>query len=216
MNGLALANRGTETTATAPIVCGRSTGVNTVVASGTTDTLTDSIYSNDDNYPDNENAENAVIKCKSDGQVTITCSTVPAAGGSPGMGMRLSVSQPYVVLGSAGHMRGRPWGGPPAPPVRGQPGGVADPGGWQNAVLPEGSAFAVQDSSGNTLFSGTAQCNANYVFFCSRSLVDGSSYSLTSDSGGTEGTLRQRHPCRSCPGGRRACAVLSRSERKAA
>ena len=42
------------------------------MACGTTNTLTDSIYNNDDNYPDNENAENAVIKCKSDGQVTIT------------------------------------------------------------------------------------------------------------------------------------------------
>lgn len=108
LSGLALANAVTEVTATAPIACGKSLGVNIVAASGATNTLTDSIYNNDDNYPDNENAENAVIKCKSDGQVTITGRTVLAAEGSIGIGMRmrLSVSQPYVVPGSVGWMPG--------------------------------------------------------------------------------------------------------------
>ena len=59
-----------------------------------------------------------------DGVISITGGTVLAAGGSAGMGMRISVSQPYVVFGSAGQMPGWPWGGPPAQPFRGQPGGV--------------------------------------------------------------------------------------------
>ena len=43
-----------------------------VAASGTTNTLTDSEKNNDDNYPDNEDAENAVLKCKDGSQVTIS------------------------------------------------------------------------------------------------------------------------------------------------
>ena len=67
LNGLTLTS-----TATAPIACNKSTEVNIVVASGTTNTLTDSAQNNDDNYPDNEDAENAVIKCKDGSQVTIS------------------------------------------------------------------------------------------------------------------------------------------------
>ena len=56
---------------TAPIACNKSTGVTIVAADDSTNTLTDSAENNDDNYPDNENAENAVIKCKDGSQVTI-------------------------------------------------------------------------------------------------------------------------------------------------
>ena len=72
LNGLTLTNTGSATTATAPITCNKSSGVNIVVASGTINTLADSIYNNDDSYPDNDNAESAVIKCKDGSQVTIT------------------------------------------------------------------------------------------------------------------------------------------------
>ena len=58
-------------TDTAPITCNKSTEVTIVAASGTTNTLTDSTQNNDDNYPDNEDAENAVIKCKDGSDVTI-------------------------------------------------------------------------------------------------------------------------------------------------
>lgn len=137
MNGLTLSNTGSETTATAPVVCGKSTGVDNVVASGTTNTLTDSIYDNDDNYPENENAESAVIKCKDGSQVMVTGGTLLAAGGSSGMGMRLSASQPYVTFGSGGSMfggqgSGRPWGTPPAMPFGGQPD-------WQQFTPPTGA-----------------------------------------------------------------------------
>ena len=67
LNGLTLTSA-----ATAPIACNKSTEVNIVAASGTTNTLTDSAKNNDDNYPDNEDAENAVLKCKDGSQVTLS------------------------------------------------------------------------------------------------------------------------------------------------
>ena len=56
---------------TAPLACNKSTEVTIVAADDSTNTLTDSANNNDDNYPDNENAENAVIKCKDGSQITI-------------------------------------------------------------------------------------------------------------------------------------------------
>ena len=70
--GLTLTNEGTETTATAPLAINKSTGVTIIVADGTVNTLTDSVYNNDDVYTANEEAENAVIKCKDGSQVVIT------------------------------------------------------------------------------------------------------------------------------------------------
>ena len=56
---------------TAPIACNKSSEVTIVAAAGTENTLTDAAENNDDNYPDNENAENAVIKCKDGSTVTL-------------------------------------------------------------------------------------------------------------------------------------------------
>lgn len=67
LNGLTLTS-----STTAPISCNKSTGVNIVVAAGTTNTLTDNACNNDDNYPDNTDVENAVIKCKDGSQVVIS------------------------------------------------------------------------------------------------------------------------------------------------
>jgi len=66
LNGLTLTSSDT-----APIACNKSTAVTIEAAAGTVNTLTDSTYNNDDNYPDNTNAENAVIKCKDGSQVTL-------------------------------------------------------------------------------------------------------------------------------------------------
>lgn len=66
LNGLTL-----TATDTAPITCAKSTGVTIHVVEGTVNTLTDSEKNNDDNFPDNENAENAVIKCKDGSQVVL-------------------------------------------------------------------------------------------------------------------------------------------------
>lgn len=57
---------------TAPIACNKSTEVRIIVASGSVNALTDSAKNNDDNYPDNTDAENAVIKCKDGSQVTLS------------------------------------------------------------------------------------------------------------------------------------------------
>lgn len=67
LNGLTLTS-----STTAPIACNKSTEVRIIVASGSVNTLTDSAKNNDDNYPENTDAENAVIKCKDGSQVTLS------------------------------------------------------------------------------------------------------------------------------------------------
>ena len=66
MNGLTLTSSDT-----APVACNKSTEVKIIAAAGTTNSLTDSAKNNDEKYTDNENAENAVIKCKDGSKVTI-------------------------------------------------------------------------------------------------------------------------------------------------
>lgn len=56
---------------TAAITCGKSSEVTILVSNGTENSLSDTEQSNDDNYPENENAENAVIKCKDGSTVTL-------------------------------------------------------------------------------------------------------------------------------------------------
>ena len=56
------------------IACNKSSEVTVVAEAGSKNTLTDTEKNNGDNYPDNENAENAVIKCKDGSKVTI-CGT---------------------------------------------------------------------------------------------------------------------------------------------
>ncbi len=63
-----------ESSDTAPIACNKSTEVTILVADGSVNSLSDSEKNNDDEYADNENAENAVIKCKDGSQVTV-CGT---------------------------------------------------------------------------------------------------------------------------------------------
>ena len=112
-----------------------------------------------------------------DGTLSVTGGTVLAAGGSSGMGVRISASQPYVTFGSAGGMGGGPSG------MNGRPGGMGSTSAAQSsASLSKGSAFTIRDSSGSTVYSGTAKCNASYVFFSSAKLTSGGSYSLYSGS----------------------------------
>lgn len=56
---------------TAPIICGKSSAVTIIAADGTENSLADSAANNSDNFPDNADAENAVIKCKDGSQVTL-------------------------------------------------------------------------------------------------------------------------------------------------
>ena len=73
VTGVTLVLSGLDLTSstTAPITCGKSSGVTILAAEGTENALTDAAANNGDNYPDNADAENAVIKCKDGSQVTI-------------------------------------------------------------------------------------------------------------------------------------------------
>lgn len=71
--GVTLILDGLELTSedTAPLVCGKSSEVTVTAAEGTENTLADTEYNNNDEHPENENAENAVIKCKDGSDVTL-------------------------------------------------------------------------------------------------------------------------------------------------
>lgn len=69
---LVLAGLDLTSDSTAPISCNKSADVTIIAAEGTKNTLTDSEKNNDETYPANEDAENAVIKCKDGSDVTIT------------------------------------------------------------------------------------------------------------------------------------------------
>ena len=84
-----------------------------------------------------------------DGTLTVSGGTILAAGGSAGMGVSTSATQTYVIFGSIGGMGRGPMGG------------------GTSALAAKGSSFSIQDSSGSTVYSGTALCSANYVFFSS-------------------------------------------------
>ena len=92
-----------------------------------------------------------------DSTITITGGTVLAAGGSAGMGYTIDASQGYVTYGS---------------------GMGAD----STVRLSKDSAFAITDASGNTVYSGTALCDANYVFYCAQEVTADSDYTLTTGS----------------------------------
>lgn len=85
VTGVTLVLSGLTLTAdgTAAIACNKSSGVTIVAQDGTTNILSDTETNNDDSYPDNTDAENAVIKCKDGSQVTLCGSgslTVDANG----------------------------------------------------------------------------------------------------------------------------------------
>ena len=68
---LILSDLSLTSSTTAPITCGESSVVTIVAADGTTSTLTDAAQNNDTEYPDNTEAENAVIKGKDGAQVVL-------------------------------------------------------------------------------------------------------------------------------------------------
>lgn len=56
---------------TAPLCCGKNSGVTILAAGGTENSLADATQNNDDTAPENANAENAVLKCKAGSQVVL-------------------------------------------------------------------------------------------------------------------------------------------------
>ena len=97
-----------------------------------------------------------------DGAITISGGTVLAAGGSSGMGMNLTAEQPCVTFGSTGGMGG------------GRPGEMGG-----SASIAKDAAVTITGSDGSTVYSGTALCNASFVFFSSPELTADGSYTLT-------------------------------------
>ena len=73
VTGVTLVLSGLTLTAdgTAAIACNKSSGVTIVAQDGTANILSDTETNNDDSYPDNTDAENAVIKCKDGSPVTL-------------------------------------------------------------------------------------------------------------------------------------------------
>ena len=74
--GVVLVLDGLDLTAegTAAICCNQGTEVSILAAEGSDNTLADTETNNDETAPDNENAENAVLKCK-DGSRVLLCGT---------------------------------------------------------------------------------------------------------------------------------------------
>ena len=66
LNGLTLKSEDS-----AAVCVGKSSHVTLTAAAGTKNTLSDTEKNNSDNYTENENAENAVIKCKDGAQLTV-------------------------------------------------------------------------------------------------------------------------------------------------
>lgn len=93
----------------------------------------------------------------SGGTITVSGGTVLAAGGSNGMGMNLTATQPCLTFGSSGGMGGGPNSG---------------------SAITKNAAFTVTDSDGNTIYSGSAVCNASFLFFSSPDLTDQAAYTL--------------------------------------
>lgn len=69
---LVLNNFDLKSADTAPILCNKGSEVNISAASGTVNRLTDTSYNNDDTHPENQNAENAVIKAKDGSRLTLS------------------------------------------------------------------------------------------------------------------------------------------------
>ena len=73
VTGVTLVLAGLDLTSadTAPICCGKNSTVTILAADGTENSLTDAAQNTDDTAPENENAENAVLKCKAGSQVVL-------------------------------------------------------------------------------------------------------------------------------------------------
>ena len=55
-------------------------------------------------------------------------------------------------------------------------------GGFGGSAIAKGSTVTIQDADGNAVYSGTALCNAGFVFFSSPALTDGGTYTLAGGS----------------------------------
>lgn len=103
-----------------------------------------------------------------DGTITVTGGTVLAAGGSSGMGMSLEAAQPCVIYGVSG--------------LGGTPGSAQS-----SSLIASGADVTIEDSSGSTVYSGTARCNASFVLFSSADVTADGTYTLKAGDSSAEG-----------------------------
>ena len=103
-----------------------------------------------------------------DGTITVTGGTVLAAGGSSGMGMSLEAAQPCVIYGASS--------------LGGTPGGAQS-----GSLIASGADVTIEDSSGSTVYSGTARCNASFVLFSSADVTADGTYTLKAGDSSAEG-----------------------------
>lgn len=106
-----------------------------------------------------------------DGTITVTGGTVLAAGGSSGMGMSLEAAQPCVIYGVSS--------------LGGTPGSAQS-----SSLIASGADVTIEDSSGSTVYSGTARCNACFVLFSSADVTADGPYTLKAGDSSAEGTAQ--------------------------
>lgn len=141
-----------------------------------------------------------------DGTINVSGGTVLAAGGSSGMGMKLGTGAGYVIFGGSGNggfpggggggMPGGNGGERPEMPGNGNiNGNGSEIAGSGTVSISKGDTITIEDSDGNTLYSGTALTDASYIFFSSADVVTGGDYKLlvngsdsSSASGGGNGS----------------------------
>ena len=110
-----------------------------------------------------------------DGTITVTGGTILAAGGSSGMGMRIDAQQAYVTFGESAGMGG-PGGGRPG--EANTTAAETDTGTTLN--LAAGDSFTLVNAAGETVYSGTAVCGTQYLFYSAADISGGESYSIGS------------------------------------
>ena len=108
-----------------------------------------------------------------DGVITVTGGTILAAGGSAGMGASYNAEQAYVTFGGTGGM-----------------GGMGGFGGQSAALIADGSSFSITDADGNALYTGTAPCGINYLFYSAPELADESEYTLSAGESSSTSTAQ--------------------------
>lgn len=111
-----------------------------------------------------------------DGKISITGGTVLAAGGSGGMGTKITAAQPYIQFGTDRMgFGGMPGMGRPGKPGEPEAAALGFGGGLG---ISAGSVLSIKDASGNTLVSVEAPYEINTLIFSSPELDASESYTL--------------------------------------
>lgn len=85
--------------------------------------------------------------------------------------MSLEAAQPCVIYGVSG--------------LGGTPGSAQS-----SSLIASGADVTIEDSSGSTVYSGTARCNASFVLFSSADVTADGTYTLKAGNSSAEGTAQ--------------------------